>query len=75
MDTGIGIPLEEQGRVFERFYRGRHRGMEHVSGSGLGLSLVKAVIDNHHGSITLESESGQGTTFVIRLPALAEEER
>lgn len=75
VDTGIGIPVEEQARIFERFYRGRHRGMEHATGSGLGLSLVKAVIDNHQGSIALESEPGQGTTFFIRLPALAEDEK
>jgi signal transduction histidine kinase len=72
VDTGIGISPEEQGRVFERFYRGRHHGMEHASGSGLGLSLVKAVIDSHKGSIVLESEPGQGTTFFVRLPVLAE---
>jgi signal transduction histidine kinase len=72
VDTGIGISPEEQGRVFERFYRGRHHGMEHASGSGLGLSLVKAVIDSHKGSIVLESEPGQGTTFFVRLPVLVE---
>jgi signal transduction histidine kinase len=73
-DTGIGIPAEDQARVFDRFYRGRHQGMAHETGSGLGLSLVKAIIDNHHGDIELVSESGKGTTVHVRLPALDEAE-
>lgn len=68
-DTGIGIPADEQQRVFERFYRGKQQKLAHVHGSGLGLSLVKTIIDNHHGDISLESTVGQGTTFHIRLPA------
>jgi two-component system phosphate regulon sensor histidine kinase PhoR len=71
-DTGIGIPAEDRARVFDRFYRGRHQGVVHASGSGLGLSLVKAIIDNHRGDIELESESGKGTIVHVRLPALNE---
>lgn len=71
-DTGVGIPEELQDRIFERFFRGRQAGIEHVSGSGLGLSLVKAVIESHNGTIQVKSQIGQGTTFIIRLPAAKE---
>lgn len=69
-DTGIGIPFELQPKIFDRFYRGHQQGAEHISGSGLGLSLVKAVVDNHAGQIWLESIPGSGTTFSIRVPAV-----
>lgn len=69
-DDGIGIPQDVQARIFERFYRGHQPGAEHISGSGLGLSLVKAVIESHHGSIWVESEPKQGTTFHILVPAI-----
>ncbi len=67
-DTGVGIPPEAQARIFERFYRAHHPGMEQVSGTGLGLSLVKAVADAHGGRIWLDSKVGQGTTFHVALP-------
>jgi signal transduction histidine kinase len=70
-DTGVGIPDDVQPRVFDRFYRGKQQGMEHVSGSGLGLSLVKAVVENHRGSVWLESHVGQGTTFYMMIPLTA----
>jgi signal transduction histidine kinase len=69
-DSGIGIPLELHERIFERFFRGRQKGVEHVSGSGLGLSLVKTIVENHGGEIFLESTEGVGTTFYIVVPAL-----
>src|SRR5581483_9829530 len=59
-DTGIGIPPEAQPRIFERFFRAKHPGAEQISGTGLGLSLVKAVIDAHKGRIWLESEVNKG---------------
>jgi signal transduction histidine kinase len=68
-DTGIGIPPEAQPRVFERFFRAKHPGAEQISGTGLGLSLVKAVIDAHKGRIWLESEVNKGTTMHLVLPA------
>jgi signal transduction histidine kinase len=71
-DTGVGIPSDEQQRVFERFYRGRQEGIVHLGGSGLGLSLVKAVVDRHNGEISLESQPGKGTVFHVQLP-IAEE--
>jgi len=70
VDTGIGIPAEELPHVFERFYRGRHPGQAQVSGSGLGLSLVKAIVDAHHGQIEIESKQGHGTIVHIRLPVM-----
>lgn len=63
-DTGTGIPLEEQPKIFERFY---HLDKEHFS-SGVGLSLVKRLVDLHHGSIKLDSAEGKGSTFTITLP-------
>ncbi len=67
-DTGVGISEEMHHKVFDRFFRGNQKGVEHVTGSGLGLSLVKAVVENHHGRLWLESEVGVGTTFFISLP-------
>jgi len=67
-DTGVGIAEELQPRVFDRFYRGNQKGTEHVTGSGLGLSLVKTIIDNHHGRVTLSSRVGAGTTFRVIIP-------
>jgi two-component system, OmpR family, sensor kinase len=66
-DTGPGIPAEEQPHVFEELYRGEAgRG---IPGSGLGLALVSAIADRHHGQVSLRSRPGQGTIFTLRLPA------
>jgi heavy metal sensor kinase len=65
-DTGIGIPEGEQSRVFERFYRLDQS--RSTPGSGLGLSLVQAVIHAHGGEVHVESEVGRGSVFTIRLP-------
>lgn len=70
-DNGVGIPLELQVKVFERFFRGRQKGIEHVSGSGLGLSLVKTIVENHHGRLWLESEENSGTAFFISIPDIS----
>ena len=67
-DTGIGIPAEHQGRVFERFYRVDKSHSKASGGTGLGLSIVKHAVRYHHGTVTLESREGEGTTFTIRLP-------
>lgn len=67
-DTGVGIAPELQERIFERFFRAKQRGVEHVTGSGLGLSLVKTVVENHRGRIWLNSHEGQGTQFFVELP-------
>jgi signal transduction histidine kinase len=67
-DRGIGIPPEEQTRIFEKFYRGRHVSGMNVQGVGIGLALVRHVIEGHGGSIAVQSEPGAGSRFVLRLP-------
>jgi signal transduction histidine kinase len=66
-DTGIGIPPLEQSRVFERFFRASNVGEQAPSGTGLGLSVAKAIADAHGGDLFLTSE-GAGTTARIVLP-------
>jgi signal transduction histidine kinase len=65
-DRGIGIPAADHARLFEPFHRGRNVG--EISGSGLGLVIVRKGVDLHGGSIDLESAEGAGTTFTLRLP-------
>ncbi|MDY0019196.1 MAG: GAF domain-containing protein [Anaerolineae bacterium] len=69
-DTGMGIPEPELPRVFERFFRGdRPREMQ-ISGTGLGLALVKNIIELHGGYVTVESQEGTGTTFTVWLRSI-----
>jgi signal transduction histidine kinase len=68
-DHGIGIPESERERVFERYYRGSNT--SGISGSGVGLSLVRSIVALHKGSISLESVEGKGSRFTLRLPAAA----
>ena len=63
-DTGTGIPEEERERIFERFYRLEKDRL----GSGIGLSLVRRLVELHHGTITLDSEVGEGSTFTVTFP-------
>lgn len=67
-DTGVGISPELQERVFDRFYRAKQRGVEHVSGSGLGLSFVKTIVENHRGRVWLKSSEGVGTHVYVAVP-------
>lgn len=67
-DTGIGIPSEEQERIFERFYRVDKSHSKAIGGTGLGLSIVKHVVLLHHGNIGIKSETGNGTTITLVLP-------
>lgn len=67
-DTGIGIPAEAIPRLFEEFYRAPNAKASYP-GTGLGLSLVKRIVDLYHGEIRVESTVGQGTTFTVSLPA------
>lgn len=70
-DSGCGIALADQERIFERFYRAPHDTTDPtVRGSGLGLAIVKAIVVQHGGSISLRSTPGAGATFTVRLPAL-----
>ncbi len=66
-DTGIGIAAEDVPSVFDAFYRGK-LGPDAEAGCGLGLALTRRIIEAHHGTISVESEIGRGTTFTVRLP-------
>jgi signal transduction histidine kinase len=67
-DTGIGIDPKELPRIFERFYRADSSRSRATGGSGIGLSIAKAIIEAHGGSIHAASEPGKGSEFVITLP-------
>ncbi len=67
-DTGIGIALDDQAHIFERFYRGRQVRQSKIHGTGLGLAIVKEIVDLHEGRINIISEVGKGSTFQIWLP-------
>ncbi len=69
MDSGIGIAPENQGKVFDRFFRADDPDVQEFSGTGLGLAIVKNLVEMHHGHIWLESELGRGTRFSFTLPA------
>jgi signal transduction histidine kinase len=66
-DFGVGIKKEDIPRLFERFYRGGDELTQTVKGSGLGLTLVKEIIEAHRGKVQVESEPGKGSVFSIRL--------
>jgi signal transduction histidine kinase len=67
-DRGIGVPVAEQDRIFEKFYRGRQAAELNVQGVGIGLSLVKHVMESHGGDVSVESRPGEGSRFRLRLP-------
>ena len=67
-DTGIGIPHQEQERLFSRFFRSSLAQAHAIQGSGLGLSIALAIVEKHGGTIGVESEPGEGTVFTVRLP-------
>ena len=67
-DTGIGIPADQQSRVFERFYRVDKSHSKASGGTGLGLSIVKHAVQYHHGGIRLKSQVGQGTEICVTFP-------
>jgi signal transduction histidine kinase len=68
IDYGVGIASEEREKVFEKFYRVGNCLVHDVKGSGLGLSIVKHIVEAHHGRVTVESEPGHGSAFTVHLP-------
>jgi signal transduction histidine kinase len=75
-DSGIGISVEQQDRIFERFFRGEDPMVLATPGTGLGLSIVKQLVEMHHGKIWMNSNgiSGQGSTFSFTIPVAEPEE-
>ncbi len=72
-DHGPGIPLEEQEHIFDPFFRGRRAVRDQIHGTGLGLNLVKKIVEAHGGTIRVESEPMKGTAFIVRIPAASPE--
>jgi signal transduction histidine kinase len=68
-DTGLGIPAADRPYIFDKFYRVKSAGTDHIVGSGLGLALVKSIIEKHRGRIWVRSTLGKGSTFTFMLPA------
>ncbi len=71
-DNGIGIPVREQKRIFRRFYRVDRRLARETTGSGLGLSIVDAIVRAHGGAVRVDSRPQQGSTFAVSVPCAAE---
>jgi len=67
-DTGVGIPAADRERIFERFFRTAIATRQAVQGTGLGLTITKAIVEAHHGTIAVDSDEGRGSTFTVRLP-------
>jgi PAS domain S-box-containing protein len=67
-DSGLGIPEDEQKRLFDRLYRASSALQHQIQGIGIGLSIVKAIAEAHGGSVKVESEEGRGTTFTLEIP-------
>lgn len=68
-DTGIGINIEDQKRLFQRFFRVKNAKTRNIGGTGLGLCITKSIVEAHRGQLALESEEDRGSTFTIHLPA------
>jgi len=72
VDHGIGIPREEQSRIFEKFHRVQSTDTEGIAGTGLGLALALHVVEAHNGRIDVKSSPGRGSTFSVRIPLQAQ---
>ena len=67
-DTGVGIPTDQQPNVFKEFFKARKKGLRGEKSSGLGLSIVKKIVELHQGTTTVQSTLGIGTTFLVKIP-------
>jgi PAS domain S-box-containing protein len=67
-DTGIGIPPEDRGQLFQRFFRSHNVAELQIQGTGLGLSIVSSIVESHGGTIEVDSTLGEGTAFTVHLP-------
>jgi signal transduction histidine kinase len=67
-DRGCGIPLADQARIFEPFYRVEHSRCRSTGGIGLGLAIVKSLVEGMQGQVTVESQPGEGSVFSVMLP-------
>lgn len=72
-DTGIGIPEQDQAKLFDRFFRASNANAQAIPGTGLGLAIVRAIVEGHGGELGFESTEGVGTTMTIRLPLVQDE--
>jgi two-component system OmpR family sensor kinase len=70
-DTGIGIAPDQLPHLFDRFWRADQARSHHDSGAGLGLAIAQAIAQRHGGEISVQSETGQGSTFTVRLPLIS----
>jgi len=71
-DTGIGIAPEAREHIFERFYRADRTRSRDRGGSGLGLTIAQSIVQEHQGTIEVESTPGKGSTFTVKLPSVTE---
>ncbi len=71
-DTGLGLSREEQAHIFDKFYRAKNGQTEFTVGAGLGLTISRSIVEAHKGKIEVSSAAGQGSTFTISLPTIAE---
>ena len=70
-DRGVGIDATDLPHIFEAFYRGQYAKERQIHGNGLGLSLVKRIVDAHGGTVTVKSAPGEGAAFTLHLPVAA----
>jgi len=69
-DQGLGIPVADLPHIFDRFVRAGNV-VGHIQGTGIGLASARGIVEQHGGTIMVESQEGQGTTFTVRLPLMA----